>query len=143
MFDSIRKTVGALAIVGAALAGTAVSTAGVASAAPSNGELRAKVATVLNVGASRAARGAELVNGEADLPAFDRAGALIAIAPASWHFDVVGATENGDTINATLLTSTAGYEPWPFPVSWKLINGQWKLSHESTCTIGNFVGTGC
>lgn len=153
MSATTRKTLAALAIAAAAFAGTlgavattAVVNPGIAQAAPvpSTGELRGKIATLFNAGASRSARAAELETGEAGLPAFDRAAALIAIAPPSWRYDVVGpVTVDGDTLNATIFTATDGYEPWTFPVSWRNVGGTWKLTQESICTIGNFVGSGC
>ncbi|MEU2257142.1 hypothetical protein [Nocardia xishanensis] len=153
---STRKKLGAVAFAAAALVGAfgTVTTAAIAEAAPitaplrtsapSTGELRAKMAVLFNAGASRSARAAELENGEAGLPAFDAASALIAIAPASWRWDVVGPVSvNGDTLSAVLYTATDGYEPWTFDLTWKQIDGTWKLSRESVCTIGNFVGQGC
>ncbi|MBF6204449.1 hypothetical protein IU483_09985 [Streptomyces gardneri] len=112
--------------------------------APGTGELRAKMAVHLNGGASRSARAAELENGEAGLPAFDRAAALIAVAPASRRWDVVGPVSvDGDVLYAELLTSTDGYEPWYFDLPWRQVGGSWKLTQDSVCTIGNFVGAGC
>ncbi|WP_069161984.1 hypothetical protein [Nocardia altamirensis] len=156
MNGTSRKTLGAIAVAAAVLTGTlgTVATSTVAQAAPlvaplhakapGTGELRAKVAILFNVNAPRATRAAELENGEAGLGAFDRAAALIAIAPASWRWDVVGpVTVDGDLVNARLLTSTDGYEPWYFELSWRQVGGTWKLTKESVCTIGNFVGTGC
>ncbi|MFD0365993.1 hypothetical protein ACFQZZ_31525 [Nocardia sp. GCM10030253] len=156
MIGISRKTLGAIAVAAATLTGAigTVVTTTVAEAAPlvtplrtnalSTGELRAKLAVVFNARAPRAVRAAELETGEAGLPAFDRAAALIAIAPASWRWDVVGPVSvDGDVLYAKLLTSTAGYEPWTFDVSWRQVNGTWKLTQESVCTIGNFVGAGC
>ncbi|MET7768735.1 hypothetical protein [Nocardia sp. NPDC005366] len=161
MIGISRKTLGAIAIAASVLTGglgavatTSVATASVATAAPSTaplrantpgvGELRAKVSILLNAGGSRSARAAELETGEAGLPAFDRAATLIAIAPAGWRWDVVGpVTSDGDLVYAQLLTATDGYEPWYFDLSWRQVGGTWKLTQESVCTIGNFVGTGC
>lgn len=144
-------TIAAAGVIGAfgtitvpAIAEAAPLTAPLHASAPSAGELRAKLAVVFNTGASRGARAAELETGEAGLPVFDTAAALIAIAPPSWRWNVVGpVTVNGDTAYATLTTSTDGYDPWNFDLSWKQIGGTWKLSRESICTIGNFVGQGC
>ncbi|GAA5082354.1 hypothetical protein [Nocardia iowensis] len=156
MIGISRKTLGAIAVAASVLTGTlgTVATTTVTQAAPlvaplhasapSTGELRAKVAILFNTGAARSARAAELENGEAGLAAFDRAAALIAIAPPSWRWDVVGpVTVDGDLLNARLLTSTEGYEPWYFDLSWRQVGGTWKLTQESVCTIGNFVGSGC
>ncbi|WP_054815851.1 hypothetical protein [Nocardia arizonensis] len=155
MIGLSRKTLGALAIAASVLTGTAgaVVAASVAQAAPlvtplhasgpGQGELRAKVGVLLNVNAPRSARAAEVETGEAGLPAFDRAAALIAIAPASWRWDVVNVSDGGDTIYAQLLTATDGYDPWYFDLSWRRVGGTWKLTQESVCNIGNFVGTGC
>ncbi|MBF6286127.1 hypothetical protein [Nocardia cyriacigeorgica] len=152
---SLRLKLGALALATAGLTGVlgTVATASIAQAAPltapartaalGTGELRAKLAVAFDVNAARATRAAELETGEAALPTFDRASALMAMAP-TFRWDVTGpVTENGDTLTATLFTSAEGYEPWTFPMSWKLIDGTWKLSSESICEIGNFVGTGC
>ncbi|MEV6391624.1 hypothetical protein [Nocardia xishanensis] len=153
---STRKKLGTVAFAAAALVGAfgTVTTAAIAEAAPitvqlrtnvpSTGQLRAKMAVLFNTGAPRAARAAELENGEAGLPAFDTAASLIAIAPPSWRWDIVGPVSvNGDTLSAVLYTATDGYEPWTFDMTWKQIDGTWKLSYESVCTIGNFVGQGC
>ncbi|MBL1077229.1 hypothetical protein JK358_22780 [Nocardia sp. 2] len=154
--SSKRIRFGALAFAAAAVLGTvgSVTTATVANAAPafspmraqapSTGELRSGLAVAFNANASRAARAAELEGGESGLPAFDRAAMLISIAPASWRWDVTGpVTQNGDVTSAVLYTATDGYEPWTFDVTWKLIDGKWKFSRESTCTIANFVGASC
>lgn len=155
MIGISRKALGALAVSAAVLTGGlgTVATAAVAqaaplttplhAAAPSQGELRAKAGVLLNVNAPRSARAAELETGEAGLPAFDRAAALIAIAPASWRWDVVNVSDGGDTVYAQLLTATDGYDPWYFDLSWRQVGGTWKLTQESVCNIGNFVGTGC
>ncbi|MET8648632.1 MULTISPECIES: hypothetical protein [Nocardia] len=156
MIGISRKTMAAIAVAASVLTGGlgTVATTAVAQAAPMTapmrantpgvGELRAKVSVLFNTGASRSARAAELENGEAGLPAFDRAATLIAIAPASWHWDVVGPiTNDGDVVYARLLTATDGYDPWYFDFSWRQIGGTWKLTQESVCEIGNFVGTGC
>ncbi|MCP2289378.1 hypothetical protein ACFYT3_19935 [Nocardia amikacinitolerans] len=153
---STRKKLGAVAFAAATLIGAfgTVTTAAIAEAAPitaplqtkapSTGELRAKMALLFNAGAPRAARAAELETGEAGLPTFDTAATLIAIAPPSWRWDITGpVTVNGDTLSAVLYTATDGYEPWTFDLTWKQIDGTWKLSRESVCTIGNFVGQGC
>ncbi|WP_280240973.1 hypothetical protein [Nocardia abscessus] len=156
MIGISRKTIGAIAVAASVLTGAlgtvAMSTVAEAAPlvtplrtkAPGTGELRAKMAVLFNAGASRSARAAELETGEAGLPAFDRAAALISVAPASWRWDVVGPVSvDGDVVYAKLLTSTEGYEPWYFDMSWRQVDGTWKLTRESVCTIGNFVGTGC
>ncbi|WP_028479361.1 hypothetical protein [Nocardia sp. CNY236] len=153
---STRKRLGALAFTLAALLGgfgTVTTTALAAAApvltpvrasAPTVGELNAKMGILFDPGAPRAARAAELETGAAGLPAFDAAATLIAIAPASWRWSVTGpVVVNGNTAAATLVTSTDGYDPWTFDLTWKQIDGSWKLSRESICTIGNFVGQGC
>ncbi|WP_280400611.1 hypothetical protein [Nocardia carnea] len=138
-------TLGTLGIAGpAALAQAAPISAPRLTAAPTAGELKAKMGVLFNINAPRSARAAELETGEAGLRAFDAAAALIAIAPPSWRWDIPGpVTVTGDTAAAGLVTTTEGYEPWTFDLTWKQIGGTWKLSHESVCTIGNFVGTGC
>lgn len=151
MMGTTRKTLGALAIALTAAAGTVTSTAVATAApivtqvhqAPSAGELNAKMGLILNGSASRSARAAELETGEAGLATFDTAAALISVAPSSWRYQVVNPSVQGDMIYAQLLTATDGYEPWYFDVSWKNIDGTWKLTRESQCTIGNFVGMGC
>ncbi|MFR9752296.1 hypothetical protein ACL02S_14840 [Nocardia sp. 004] len=153
---STRKKLGALAFAAAALVGTfgSVTTTTLAGAtplitqvraeAPSVGELNTKMGILFNTGASRAARAAELETGAAGLPVFDTAATLISLAPASWRWYVSGpVTVSGNTASATLVTATDGYDPWTFPLTWKQIDGTWKLSRESVCTIGNFVGQGC
>lgn len=153
---STRKKLGAVAFAAATLVGAfgTVTTAAIAEAAPitaplqtkapSTGELRAKMALLFNAGAPRTARAAELETGAAGLGVFDTAATLIAIAPPSWRWDITGpVTVNGDTLSAVLYTATEGYEPWTFDLTWKQIDGTWKLSRESVCTIGNFVGQGC
>jgi hypothetical protein len=63
---------------------------------------------------------------EAGLPALDRAAALIAVAPASWRWDVVGPVSvDGDALYAKLPTSTDGYEPWYFGLSRRQVGGTW------------------
>lgn len=153
---SMKMRFGALAVAGAALFGAfgTVATVSVAQAAPitaplrtqapTTGELRAKLAVAFNTNAARATRAAELESGEAGLPAFDRAAVLISLAPADWHWDVVGPVNYTDNvITAVLYTATSGYEPWTFSATWKKIDGTWKFSRESTCEIASFVGASC
>ncbi|RMI28377.1 hypothetical protein [Nocardia stercoris] len=138
-----RKMLGTLAIGVGALAAW-IGGAAPAGAAPAAPDLHAKVATLLDPGAGTAARAAELADGGAGLATFDRAAALIAIAPASWRWDVVNvAYPSDDLVTAQLLTATDGYEPWYFDLAWTDADGSWKLTHDSACNIGNFVGTGC
>ncbi|MFG1794468.1 hypothetical protein [Nocardia sp. NPDC049149] len=156
MNGTSRKTLGAFAVAAAILTGTlgTVATSTVAQAAPlvaplhakapSTGELRAKVGILLNTGASRSARAAELENGEAGLPVFDRAVELMSIAPASLRWDIVDPVAvSNNQLNAKLRITTEGYEPWVYDVSWRQIDGTWKLTKESVCTVGNMLGAGC
>ncbi|MEV6771192.1 hypothetical protein AB0N05_21490 [Nocardia sp. NPDC051030] len=116
----------------------------VRTATPSAGDLKAKLQTVLNSGASRSARAAELEAGEAGLPLIDQAAGVMAAAPPSFKWTILGpVTENGDTLSATLQTSVDGFDPFTFPITWKLVDGDWKLSRDGECTVASVAMIPC
>lgn len=144
-------TLAAAALIGAfgtaAVAAPALAapvTNGLHAAAPGTGELKAKLQTAMNTGAPRAARAAELEAGEAGLPLLDQVGGAMAAAPPSFRWNVVGpVTENGDTLGAQLQTAVDGFEPFYFDLSWRQIDGTWKLTRESECTVASVAFLPC
>ncbi|MGV9723183.1 hypothetical protein [Nocardia beijingensis] len=147
----IRATAAAFAIASATLAGgfagiapATAAPAVVRTAAPSVGELQAKLQVLLNTGASRSARAAELEAGEAGLPMIDQIAGVMNSVP-SFRWSVQGPVSvNGDTLSANLMTTVDGFSPFPaIEVSWRRIDGTWKLTRESECTIGYYASVSC
>ncbi|MBF6125116.1 hypothetical protein [Nocardia brasiliensis] len=154
IIDKARIATAAIALTGASLFGAVATVATVApavaapsiarTAAPSAGELTAKMQIVLNRGASRADRAAELEAGEAGLPIVDQVAAIIATLP-SYRWSIIGPVNvQGDTLTAQLKTAVEGYDNLPLAeMSWKQIDGKWKLSNTSLCTIAGFASLPC
>lgn len=145
----------ALALAAAASLGAASTLATVAPAlaapsivrttpAPTTGQLQAKLHLVLNTGADRGARANELENGEAGLPLVDRLGTVMASVPG-FAWTVSGpVTTTGDVTTANLLVTVPGFGTFPpIEVSWRDINGTWKLTTESQCTLAYYASLSC
>ncbi|MEC3955101.1 hypothetical protein VMT65_18815 [Nocardia sp. CDC153] len=153
MIKNMRRVAAAAVAVAAVLGGTAATVAPasalpvvapVKAANPGVGELQSKLALVLNTGADRAARAAELEAGEAGLPLIDQVGTVIAAAPPSFKWAVQGPVNvAGDTMTAGLQTSIEGYEPWNFTLTWREIDGTWKLTREAECTVAGIAMLPC
>ncbi|MGO4616282.1 hypothetical protein AB4305_18585 [Nocardia sp. 2YAB30] len=114
------------------------------AAAPAPAELQAKLGLLLNKGAARADRAAELEVGEAGLPIIDQVSSLIATLPG-YQWSIVGPVNvRGDYLTAELKTVATGYDDMPLvDLSWRQIDGKWKLSRESLCTIAGFAALPC
>ncbi|MBJ8338702.1 hypothetical protein JGU71_07375 [Antrihabitans sp. YC3-6] len=113
-------------------------------AAPTTGQLRANLATAVDISLPRSVRGAALEAGEAGLGQVDTVAGLLAAAPPSFRWDITGPVNvNGDTATATLFTATDGYDPWTTQLTWREIDGQWKLSREGQCALGQFLALPC
>ncbi|MGW4353481.1 hypothetical protein ACWELJ_15495 [Nocardia sp. NPDC004582] len=147
------RLLGAALATAALLAGTGAG-AVTATAAPAfapartaslgTGDLEAKLQTALNTGAGADARANELEAGHAGLPLLDQVGTAMNAAPPSFRWTILGpVTENGDTLSATLQTAVDGFDPFTFPLTWKLIDGTWKLSSESECTVASVAFLPC
>ncbi|WP_405167295.1 hypothetical protein OG203_20745 [Nocardia sp. NBC_01499] len=152
----IRLAATAFSLTAAALIGTfsTVATAAPAmatpivapvhAAAPSVGELKAKLQLVLNTGAARSARANELEAGESGLSLVDQVGTVMASAPSSFRWDLLGPVNvSGDRLTAQLTTSVDGWDPWFFELSWKQIDGTWKLTREAECTVAGVAMLPC
>ncbi|MEV0356885.1 hypothetical protein AB0H71_12555 [Nocardia sp. NPDC050697] len=141
---AIALVAGALLGGGAIAAPASAAPAVVHTAAPSVGELQAKLQLVLNSGAGRGARAAELEGGEADLATIDKITGVISSVPSfAWY--VTGPVNvSGDTLTANLQTTVSGYAPFPLiEVSWRQVGGGWKLTSESVCTVGYYASVSC
>ncbi|MFE9582063.1 hypothetical protein ACFYO1_37205 [Nocardia sp. NPDC006044] len=127
---------GTVAIAAPATAAPAI----VRTAAPSAGELNSKLSLVLNSGAARSARAAELEGGEADLAVVERVGGVMGGVPGlTWT--VQNANAAGDTLNADLMVTVPGYGTFPpIQIAWRQIDGTWKLTSESVDTIAYYAG---
>ncbi|MFI6870249.1 hypothetical protein [Nocardia sp. NPDC050406] len=153
MFNTKRRVAAALIAVTAGLGGALVTAvpataapafAPVRTANPGVGDLQAKLQLVLNTGASRADRANELEAGEAGLPLVDQVGGVMAAAPSSFKWSVQGPVNvQGDYMTAGLQTSVDGFDPWHFDLSWRLIDGTWKLTREAECTIAGIAMLPC
>ncbi|MFQ6398380.1 hypothetical protein ACLMAJ_33685 [Nocardia sp. KC 131] len=149
-----RLAAAAFALAATALVGTFGTVATPAAAAPIGtpmraeapgvGELKAKLQLVLNTGASRSARAAELEAGDAGIGLVNQVGTVMAAAPPSFRWDVLGPVSvSGNQLTAQLKTSIDGYDPWFFEISWKQIDGTWKLTREAECTVASVAMLPC
>ncbi|MEU1998388.1 hypothetical protein ABZ511_28455 [Nocardia gamkensis] len=136
----------------AALAGTVATVAPAVAApmvaplhaqAPGAGELTAKLRVAINTGASRSARAAELESGDAGVATMDKIAGLLAAAPPSLRYSVVNPSTSGDRIDAQLLVTTEGYPDFTYDVSWKQIDGYWKLSRQAECSLASALALSC
>ncbi|MFE3188796.1 hypothetical protein ACFXHA_07275 [Nocardia sp. NPDC059240] len=153
MIKSMRRTAAATLAVAAILGGTAATVVPAAAAPvivpvkatnPGVGELQSKLALVLNTGASRAARANELEAGEAGMALIDQVGSVIAAAPPSFKWSVQGPVNvSGDTLTAGLQTSIDGFDPWNFTLTWRDIDGTWKLTRDGECTVASIAMLPC
>ncbi|UGT53815.1 hypothetical protein [Nocardia asteroides] len=101
-----------------------------APATPSAGELQGKLQAAMN------GSGAELESGNAGSLTVVR-DTVNRIPGYSW--DVSGpVTVDGDTLSAT-LNSRLGDYTYPIPVTWKNIDGTWKLSQESESELVGYA----
>ncbi|MFE3542403.1 hypothetical protein ACFXK0_05465 [Nocardia sp. NPDC059177] len=150
----VRATTAAFALTAAAILGTAGTLATAApalaapsivhtTAAPSDGQLQSKLHLVLNTGASRAARANELENGEAGLALMDQLGGVMAAVPG-FAWTVSGAWTEGASTYANLLVTVPGFGTFPpIAIDWVDIDGTWKLTTESQCTIAYYASLSC
>lgn len=154
MITQTRTVAAACALSAAALLGAtglavtaAPATAAPAiylAAAPGAGELQAKMEVLLNKGAARADRAAQLEVGEAGLPIIDQIASIIATLPG-YQWSIVGPVNvQGDRATAQLKTVAPGYGEMPLvEMSWRQIDGKWKLSRDSLCTLAGFASLPC
>ncbi|MFI9506261.1 hypothetical protein [Nocardia sp. NPDC052566] len=147
-----RMTTAMLSLSAAALIGafgavapaTAAPLTPMHTSAPGTGELKSKLQLALNTGAARSARANELEAGEAGIGLVDQVGTVMAAAPPSFKWNIVGPVNvSGDTLTAQLTTSVDGWDPWFFDVSWKQIDGTWKLTRQGECTVASVAMLPC
>ncbi|WP_336086940.1 hypothetical protein [Nocardia sp. SSK8] len=152
--NKVRATTAAFALTAAAILGTAGTLATAAPAlaapsivrttpAPSAGQLQAKLQLVLNTGADRGTRANELENGEAGLPLMDQIGGVMASVPG-FAWNVTNAYTEGSYTYADLLVTVPGFGTFPpIAASWVDVDGTWKLTSESQCTIAYYASLSC
>ncbi|MGV9860736.1 hypothetical protein ACWDTD_19075 [Gordonia sp. NPDC003425] len=109
------------------------------------GQLNTKIKLILNTGAPRAARASELQAGERALPPVDTVANMLNVYRNSgFSYQVIGpVTQNGTTLNATLQMSLVGQGSRYRPLSWVWMDGKWKLSNTSVCTIAAYAMIPC
>ncbi|MET9488577.1 hypothetical protein [Nocardia sp. NPDC006630] len=155
MINTTRNKLGAAVFAAAALIGgfnvAAVAPAQAAplvaplrTAQPGLGDLQSKLRLALNTGADRGARANELEAGEAGLPLLDQVGGVINTVP-SLRWQLAGpVNSNGDTTTANLQVSVDGYGTFPnIEMGWREIDGTWKLTRESECSVAYYAGLSC
>ncbi|AYF77117.1 hypothetical protein D7D52_28590 [Nocardia yunnanensis] len=154
MRSTTRNMLGAAVIAAATLGGfqavivapaqAAPITAPVRTQQPGLGDLQSKLRLVLDTGASRSARAAELEAGEAGLPLMDQIGSVINTVP-SLRWVLAGPVNvNGDTTTANLQVTVDGYGTFPnIELTWREIDGSWKLTRDSECSVAYYAGLGC
>ncbi|WP_280267705.1 hypothetical protein [Nocardia wallacei] len=146
------RTAAALLLAAAACTSVAVSAtpalaapvvAPMHSAAPSVGELQSKLEVLLDTGAPRANRAAELEAGEAGLGMADQIANVVNSVPG-FHWNAAGPVNvNGDTLTHQLQFGSPGFEGYSLELSWREIDGAWKLTRESECQLGTYAGVPC
>ncbi|BDU02524.1 MULTISPECIES: hypothetical protein [Nocardia] len=111
--------------------------------APGAGELTAKLRVAINTGAARSTRAAELESGDAGVATMDKIAGLLAISPPSLRYNVINPSTSGDRIDAQLLITTEGYPDFTYDVSWKQIDGYWKLTRQAECSLASALALSC
>lgn len=115
-----------------------------APVALSEAELVAKLQTLLSPGASDDAKAAELEAGYGGLSSVNQVAAALASAGPAYSWTVVGpVTADSSVMTAQLQTSLVGFGDRFAPISWKWMDGTWKLSNESACYIASQAMVGC
>ena len=115
-----------------------------APAALSEGQLVAKLQILLNPGASDEAKAAELEAGYGGLASVNQVASALAAAGPAYSWTVVGpVTADGSVMTAQLQTSLVGFGDRLAPISWKWIDGTWKLSNESACYVASQAMVTC
>lgn len=147
------RTVAALSLAAAVFAGGVAATAAPAvaapvvapvhAAAPGAGELQSKMQLALDPNASRAARANELEAGEAGLPLLDQVGGVMASVPGFQWQAVEPINVQGDTLTHNLQINVPGFDAMFIELKWKDIDGTWKLSRESECSIAYYANLPC
>ncbi|RDI46187.1 hypothetical protein [Nocardia mexicana] len=133
--------VGGVATATPALAAPVV--APVHAAAPGIGQLQSKLQLILDPGAPRAARANELEAGEAGLPLVDNVGGVMKTVPGFQWQAVEPVNVNGDSLTHNLQINVPGFDAMFIELSWKDIDGNWKLTRESECTIAYYANQPC
>ena len=104
----------------------------------------AKLQILLNPGASDDAKAAELEAGYGGLSSVNQVAAALAAAGPAYSWTVVGpVTADSSVMTAQLQTSLVGFGDRFAPISWKWIDGTWKLSNESACYIASQAMVPC
>ncbi|WP_067695845.1 hypothetical protein [Nocardia jejuensis] len=155
MISTTRKKLGAALIAATAVFGglqvAAIAPAQAApivsplrTAQPGLGDLQSKLRLALNTGADRGARANELEAGDAGLAILDQVGGVMNSVP-SLRWALAGpVNQNGDTLTANLQVTVDGYGTFPnIELSWREIDGTWKLTREAECSVAYYAGLGC
>ncbi|MFI5535674.1 hypothetical protein ACIA5H_04700 [Nocardia sp. NPDC051900] len=111
--------------------------------APGAGELTAKLRVAINTGAARSTRAAELESGDAGVATMDKIAGLLAVSPPSLRYNVINPSTSGDRVDAQLLITTEGYPDFTYDVSWKQIDGTWKLTRQAECSLASALALSC
>ncbi|HEY5856672.1 MAG TPA: hypothetical protein VIW24_22185 [Aldersonia sp.] len=123
---------------------TPTAAAVAAPAALSEGQLVAKLQILLNPGASDDAKAAELEAGYGGLSSVNQVAGALATAGPAYSWTVVGpVTADSSVMTAQLQTSLVGFGDRLAPISWKWLDGTWKLSNESACYIASQAMVPC
>ncbi|AHH15668.1 hypothetical protein NONO_c08610 [Nocardia nova SH22a] len=113
------------------------------AAAPGIGELQSKLQLLLDPNGPRGARADELEAGDAGLGLIDQVGGVMASVPG-FQWQAVGPLNvNGDTLTHNLQINVPGFDAMFIELKWKEIDGTWKLTRESECTIAYYANLPC
>lgn len=114
-----------------------------APTALSEGQLKAKL-QILFSNAPEDQKAAELESGSRAFATLETVKTAVNTAGPVFKWNVVGPVQlNGTVLSAQLEAITPGFPAQYSPLSWKWIDGTWKLSNESVCTVGALAFAKC
>ncbi|MBJ8341187.1 MULTISPECIES: hypothetical protein [Antrihabitans] len=123
----------------------AASTTAASSAAPTADELKANLDFIADATKSTPEKVAVIVNGEARTANLDQMNAALG-GYGKLIFNVTDVAATGDTAtaNVTIESPSAPGQPSPpLPMTWERVDGAWKLSDATACTLLAFAGAPC
>ncbi|MFD4353663.1 hypothetical protein ACFWPX_13980 [Nocardia sp. NPDC058518] len=145
--STILRSVGALAAIAATVLVTAPTAAAdpgsfrITSEVPSLAELNEQVRFLVETGASDEAKAVNLEGG-ANAVVVPRTVYNLGLfrAPLGWNEVTGPETHSGNEHTAILHSSSAGRPSITMKVTWKRIDGTWKLANNSLCAGVKTVG---
>ena len=120
----------------------ATTEAAAAPTALTTDQLTAKLKVLMNGTSEQKAN--ELEAGSAAFPTIDAVMVALKNAGPVMKWSVTGPVQlNGDTLTANIERSVPGWAPFSDPLTWKWIDGTWKLSNAGVCTLASIAFAQC